>query len=392
MKKIPFSLMGKVTGSTCNIDCTYCYYLNKKDTDSRQITLSDEVLEAYIRSYIDSQGREVEFVWHGGEPLLAGLAYFEKIIALQNKHNGEGKLIYNSLQTNGVLLNDKWCEFFSNHNFLIGISIDGPESIHDFYRKNRTQKGTLNKALSGLALLKKHRVEFNTLTVVTQHSADKGVLVYDYLKSLGVEHMQFIPAVDRFDGNNSKVIFTDSNDIAYYDWSLKTGQLSEFLIDVFGAWIKQDVGKVYVKQFDSLLASHYGLPAEICFHRESCGNAMVMEKNGDIFSCDHYVEDDYRIGNVLEGDYIKMLSSDAHSEFSDLKGDLSQDCRSCDYLSLCYGDCPRYRYIPLDSGEKMSFFCSDHKAFFKYTKPYMEYMVEQLQNGLPPSEIMNINL
>lgn len=383
-----FHVMAKPFGAICNLECSYCYYLGKKEMypASESFRMSDPVLDQYIRQYIDSQDtEEVTFVWQGGEPTLLGLGFFEKALELQARY-GHGRKISNSLQTNGTNLTDEWCEFFHRHHFLIGVSIDGPRKIHDRYRLDKKQQPTFDRVVNGIALLKKHKVEFNTLTVVNRTNAAQPLDVYRFLKRLGSRYLQFIPIVeiDHQRSTPGRTVVTQE--------SVEPRQFGEFLIRIFDEWVRHDVGQTFVQLFDNTLSRHMGLPSTVCAFGETCGEAMAIEHNGDVFSCDHFVYPEYRLGNIMETPLADIALSERQREFGRMKKDgLPKYCRECHVLFACNGECPKHRFLKTHDGEEgLNYLCTAYQRFFHHTDPYMKTMSHLLHRGRPASDVMRL--
>ncbi len=312
MNKKAFHVMAKPMGPICNLDCTYCFYLEKENLyPGSDFKMSEQVLKEFIKQKIEANDTPgVNFAWQGGEPTLLGVEYFEKVVELQKKYSN-GKKIENTFQTNGILLNDKWCEFFNKNNFLIGLSIDGPKDLHDKYRVNKGGKPSFDQVVKGIELLKKHEVEFNTLTVVHDYNSRYPLEVYNFLKEIGSGFMQFIPIVER----KSVSITEDSLTLVSPDykgnaevteWSVKSEEYGNFLINIFDEWVRKDVGKYFVQIFDIALEAWYGQEPGLCVFRETCGDAMAIEHNGDLYSCDHYVYPENKLGNIME-EHLSVL-------------------------------------------------------------------------------------
>lgn len=392
-----FSIMAKPTGPLCNINCSYCYYLEKEKmyAETADFKMKEETLEIFTRKYIHEQpGPEVTFVWQGGEPTLMGLDYYKTALDLQRKY-GSGKRITNSFQTNGILLNDEWCTFFKTNNFLIGISIDGPESIHDVYRLNRGGQGTFSKVMRGIDLLKKHRIEFNTLTVINNINSAYPKEVYSFLKKIGSKYMQFIPIAERIaSGVHNKdlalVLPEYSTSTTLAPWSVSALQYGKFLKTIFQEWVKKDIGTYFVQTFDSALANEVGVNPGLCSFAESCGDALVMEHNGDLYACDHYVYPEYKVGNIKEGLLKKIILSDKQQQFGRNKHEaLPASCKNCDVYTYCRGECPKHRFLKDAQGEPhLNYFCEGYKLFFRYAKPYIRYMANELRNQRPAANAM----
>ena len=393
----PFHLMAKPTSYQCNLDCDYCFYLEKeryyKPRGKEKITaMSDEVLRAYIKQYIASQDTpEVHFAWQGGEPTTAGLDFFKKVIKYQKKFS-QGKQIHNALQTNGVLLNDAWAKFLKEHNFLVGVSIDGPQEIHDHYRVSQGGKPTFTKVMKGIDNLKKHGVEFNTLTVINNISADKPLEVYNFLKEIGSTFHQFIPIVEQqeMDVKNPELIFpAASSEKRLMPFAVQEGDdYGRFMIAVFDEWVKKDVGRIYVQMFEEMVSKWAGMGGSLCLFQKQCGNGLVIERNGDIYSCDHYVYPEYRLGNLLEEKVSKLVTNKQQQKFGADKADVGETCNACEYRFACNGGCPKHRIHTNADGSRQNHLCSGYKMFLKHVDPYMKYMVNELRQHRSPMNVM----
>lgn len=389
-----FHLMAKPAGPACNLNCTYCFYLEKKNLFKPGTTfMSDQVLEAYTEKYIRSQkGPMVEFTWQGGEPILAGLEFFRKAIQLQKKFKGM-KQITNSLQTNGTLMNEKWCRFLRKHNFLVGLSLDGPAEFHNNYRKNNDGKPTFKSVEKTISLLTKYKVDFNVLTTVNDTNSREPLKIYDFYKRTGIQYVQFIPIVERTAGDQASALGLTlaspedtPNGSHVTDWSVKTDRYADFLITIFDRWVRYDIGKIYIMNFEWALSEViYGVSGT-CHHAERCGFAGVIEHNGDIYSCDHFVYPSYRIGNILDDDPSMFFNSSAQLAFGDEKSNgLKDECRNCEVLHLCYGGCPKHRFV---SGQ--NYLCSAYKRFFNHIVPYGKAARKLINQSRPLTELMNI--
>ncbi|MBN1158066.1 MAG: anaerobic sulfatase-maturation protein [Bacteroidales bacterium] len=393
---VAFHIMAKPIGPVCNLDCTYCYYLEKDKiyNQTMNFRMPDDVLEFYTRQYIESQDiPELSFTWQGGEPTLLGLDFFKKAIALQDKYKG-GKKISNSFQTNGTLLNDEWCRFFKENNFLVGISIDGPKEIHDRYRVDKQGRPTFDRVLHGIELLKKHNVDFNTLTVVPKENARHPLDVYNFLKRIGSGFIQFIPIVER-ERKNAKeedilLVGPEIKDAEMTEWSVNPEEYGEFLITVFDEWVRKDVGRVFVQIFDVTLVNWVGQPGGLCVFSETCGNALVLEHNGDLYCCDHFVYPHYFLGNIRFRTLKEMALSAQQYTFGQSKLlDLPGFCMDCEYRFACHGECPKHRFTKTPGGEEgLNYLCKGYKKFFSYVHPYMQYMGDELIAKRPPANVM----
>jgi uncharacterized protein len=396
VKPPAFNVMLKPTGPLCNLNCTYCYYLEKKNLfPSSPGRLDDVLLEKFTQEYIEAQDVPVVlFVWQGGEPLLLGLDFFKKAVQLQQKY-AAGKKIENSLQTNGTLLTDEICIFLRENNFLTGISIDGPRHLHDHYRVDKKGSPTWDKVMKGISLLQKHKVEFNTLSVVNNITSQKPLEVYRFLKQIGSTFMQFIPIVERVAENSeelplSLVHHKHQGTAQITEWSVNPKQYGTFLNTIFDEWVRNDVGRYFVQMFDVTLANWYGANPGLCVFSEKCGTAAVMEHNGNIYCCDHYVYEDYLLGNISQTPLSSLMASSKQSMFGqDKKSALPAECIACAYRFACHGDCPKHRIIKSVSQDRnISYLCQSYKMFFEHSKPFMQYMVNELKAERPPSNVM----
>ncbi len=401
----PVHVMTKPIGPLCNIGCEYCFYLEKESLFDRRekFRMSDGVLERYVKDYIDTQppGAEVTFAWQGGEPTLMGVDFFRRAVALQKQYGG-GRRIANAFQTNGTRLDDEWCHFFKEESFLVGVSIDGPKRLHDTYRVDKKGAGTWDQVMAGIRLLKKHGVEFNTLTCVHQANVDHPLEVYRFLRKIGSGYIQFIPIVERKADDEAVGLglelhhppapgdgFVDDGE-PVTRWSVRPRRFGKFLCSVFDEWVKRDVGKVYVQLFDVSLGTWLGMGSSLCVHAETCGTALALEHNGDLYSCDHYVYPKYKLGNVLNATIREMVDSPEQVAFGQAKKDkLTPYCRECEYLFACGGDCPKHRFATAPGGEPgLSYLCPTYKMFFAHVDPAMRRMAGLYRSGHPPAEIM----
>ena len=399
----PFHILTKPVGPICNLDCKYCFYLEKEALypGENQWRMSDAVLEEYIRQYIRSQpGPEINFAWQGGEPTLLGVDFFRKAVALQKKCAGN-KIISNAIQTNGTLLDDEWCEFLAANNFLVGLSIDGPAEMHDAYRVDKRQQPTFDKVMRGLELLKKHRVEFNTLTVVNRLNSQSPLEVYRFLKSIGSQYLQFIPLVERAAVGDSKAAgFTlaepplprQETASPVTPWSVEAEQYGKFLCAIFDEWVRHDVGTTFVQLFDTALGNWMGLGSSLCVFAEKCGAALAIEHNGDVYSCDHYVYPRYKLGNVMNRSLGAMVNSPSQIKFgNDKSNSLPKYCRKCEVRFACNGECPKHRFIQTPDGESgLNYLCAAYKKFFNHIDPHMKAMEKLLRNNREAAEIMKM--
>ncbi len=395
-------LLAKPAGPACNLDCEYCFYLEKKALfgAGEKFRMSDAVLGAYITKYITSQPTPVvEFVWQGGEPTLLGLDFFKKVVQLQKPFAGR-KTITNSLQTNGTLLTDAWCAFLKKNNFLVGLSLDGPKHIHDRYRRRRDGRGSFAEAFRGLKLLQKHGVEYNVMACVARETAKKPLPVYNFFKHEGVEFIQFTPIVERMADARSKqhglrlaspAALTGTDEQAgLAPWSVDPHEYGDFLIDVYEQWVRKDVGKTFVMNFEWALNAWIGNPSPVCIHAQQCGRSMVLEHNGDVYSCDHYVYPDYRLGSITADDLGGMVEKSLRQGCGIAKETaLPSLCRQCEVLAACRGGCPKHRFARTWNGEPgLHYLCDGYKNFFLHIRKYLQVMTQLLENGLPVSYVM----
>jgi uncharacterized protein len=369
-----FHVMLKPRGPVCNLGCAYCYYLSKYGLyPGSDFCMSDEVLESFTRQYIAAQRvPEVTFGWQGGEPLLMGLDFFRRAVALQDKHRKPGMRVVNALQTNGTLLDDAWCRFFREHDFLVGLSLDGPREAHDAYRADKGGRPTFDRVMAGLALLREHGVEFNILATVHAANADRPIEVYRFLRDeVDARFIQFIPIVQREGGGVSAR-------------SVVAEQFGRFLIAVFDEWVRRDVGRVFVQIFDVALAAWVGAPPGLCVFDETCGNALVLEHNGDLYACDHFVDPHYRLGNILQTPLVDLVGSERQRRFGlDKRDALPETCRVCEVRFVCNGGCPKNRL------QGLNYLCEGYKAFFQHVDGPMRFMAAELEARRPPANIMH---
>jgi len=395
--------MTKPIGSRCNLDCTYCFYLEKEKlyTDAGGMRMKPEVLETYVRDYIAAQpGPVVSFAWQGGEPTLLGVDFFRQAVALQQRY-ANGKTIDNAFQTNGVLLDDEWGVFLKENRFLVGVSIDGPRELHDAYRVDKGNKPTFDRVMAGIEVLKRHQVEFNTLTTVHRKNSPHPLLVYRFLKEIGSGYIQFIPIVERNAANPDSGLWLapppDHEDAAALDdqvtaWSVRPVEYGNFLTTIFDEWIKTDVGRVFVQHFDSALANWAGAPAGICIFSEKCGRALAVEHNGDVYSCDHYVYPRYQLGNLMNSTLASLVDSPQQKAFGEAKSaTLPRYCRECPVRFACHGECPKHRFLKTPAGEPgLNYLCAGYKKFFTHIDSPMKTMAALLDMRQAPANIMQM--
>ncbi|PRY23583.1 uncharacterized protein CLV78_10473 [Aliiruegeria haliotis] len=396
----PFSIMTKPIGPRCNIDCTYCYYLEKEKLfpSEKKFRMSDEVLETYILQLIEASVEagmpEVLFAWQGGEPTMLGVGYFQKIVELQKKHAPPGVRISNSLQTNGMLLDDSWGTFLAENGFLVGLSIDGPKKIHNRYRIDRAGRPTFDAVMRGLEVLQRHGVDHNALTTVHRANSGKGKEIYRFLKGVGFDYLQFIPIVERSaregDGLASapQVDMDPGNSVT--DWSVSPRAYGKFLCDIFDSWYRNDIGEVFVQFFDVQLGLWMGHDAGLCVFAETCGNGLALEHDGSLYSCDHYVYPEYRLGKIGETHLRDMVWTDRQDSFGqDKKNGLTQQCRDCSFRFACNGGCPKHRFAVNKLGEAgHNYFCESYTMFFRHCGPRLQDMARLIASGRPAADAM----
>lgn len=388
-----FTTMIKPVGSLCNLDCDYCYYLSKADLyGGHQPKMSDEFLERYISQYIEAvQVPTVTFCWHGGEPLLAGIDFFEKAVALQEKYRGT-KQIENSLQTNGLLINPEWCDFFRRNNFLIGISIDGPRDIHDAYRHDRGGHSTFDHVMRAVEMMAVSGVEYNTLSTINNRCAGQGRRVYEFMRSIS-RYMQFLPVVEHTISTTSgraAIVPPGTEGSRVASWSITPRAFGKFMCDIFDEWVISDVGERFVQLFDITLAQWCGVQPSLCAFCPTCGDGLVVEHNGDVYMCDHFVYHDYKLGNIGEEHLRDLQRKPELFRFGiEKRNSLPSDCRRCEYLFACRGECPKHRFATTRRGERgLNTLCEGYKHFFEYTTPYMQQMRSLLEQGREASHII----
>ena len=393
----PLYVMLKPAGAHCNLACKYCYYLekNKLYPTAQRHLMSDEMLEQFTREYIEAQTmNQVLFTWHGGEPLLRSIDFYRKALSLQQKYAG-GRRIDNVIQTNGTLLTDEWCEFFAQNHWLVGISIDGPQPDHDHYRLTAAGKPSWKKVMQGIKLLKKHGVEWNAMAVVNAYNANHPLEFYRFFKENGCQFLQFTPIVERLtrhEDGRTLASLADKNEISLSEASVVPEQWGYFLCAIFDEWVRKDVGKIFVEIFDCTLANWMGISPGICAYSKECGHAGVMEHNGDVYSCDHFVFPEYKLGNIRDHSLIDMLYGEQQQEFSRLKhSSLPRQCKECDMEFACHGECPKNRFMKDKYGDSgLNYLCPGYYHYYQHVAPYMDYMKQELMAQRPPSNIMKV--
>ena len=393
----PLYVMLKPAGAHCNLACKYCYYLEKNNLyqNTPRHLMSDEMLEQFTREYIEAQTMpQVLFTWHGGEPLMRSIDFYKKALALQKKY-AHGKQIDNVIQTNGTLLTDEWCEFFAKNHWLVGISIDGPQEYHDHYRVTPAGKPSWEKVIQGISLLKKHRVEWNAMAVVNAYNAEHPLEFYHFFRDNGCQYLQFTPIVERLtkhEDGRTLASLADDREIPLADASVTPAQWGNFLCTIFDDWVRHDVGKMFVEIFDCTLANWMGVLPGICAYSKECGHAGVMEHNGDVYSCDHFVFPEYKLGNIRDQSLIDMLYGEKQQAFSRLKHtSLPRQCKECDMEFACHGECPKNRFEKDKYGEPgLNYLCQGYYQYYSHVAPYMDFMKRELLAQRPPANIMNV--
>jgi uncharacterized protein len=395
-------LMAKPTGPLCNLDCSYCFYLEKERLypERQRFLMDDKVLRAYVEQNIANEaGPEVLFTWQGGEPMLRGLDFYRRAMALQRELAG-GKAIRNALQTNGTLLDDEWCAFLASEGFTVGISLDGPRGLHDRERVNKQGRGTFDAVVRGVALLRRYAIPFNVLVTVTAEVAKHPAAVYRFLKKQGATHIQFNPVVERVPDPAEHTVGLTFGKPGHTGRSLPRQVLARqsvdaidygaFLIGVFDEWVRHDVGSVFVMNFEWALASWLGLPATVCLFAENCGRALIVEHDGDVYSCDHFMYPEYLLGNLQDSGVGELAASPQQQAFGKAKSDTLPDyCRQCPYLFACRGECPKNRFTTAPDGEAgLNYLCPGYRNYFRHITQYMNAMAKLVSNGQPASLIM----
>ena len=393
----PLYVMTKPVSSMCNLSCRYCYYLEKanlyrNEDKAGRFTMSEDLLERFIRDYIESQTMpQVLFSWHGGEALMRPLSFYKRVVELQKRY-ARGVQIDNSIQTNGTLLTDEWCEFFRENGWLVGVSIDGPQEFHDEYRRNKMGQPSFRKVMQGINLLNKHGVEWNALAVVNDFNADYPLDFYNFFKEIGCRYIQFTPIVERFyphkDGRHLASPM-DNGKVPLADFSVSPEQWGEFLVTLFDEWVKEDVGKYFIQLFDATLANWVGQQPGVCTMARTCGHAGVMEYNGDVYSCDHFVFPEYKLGNIRTHTLVEMMYGARQQQFGmDKYAKLPAQCKNCEFLFACNGECPKNRFAFTADGEPgLNYLCSGYKRYFRHVAPYMDFMKQELEAGRPPANV-----
>lgn len=396
-------MVAKPIGPLCNLNCEYCFYLEKQVLfgAGEKYRMTDEVLSRFITNYIGSQPTPVvEFVWQGGEPTLLGVDFFKRVIELQKPFVGT-KTITNSLQTNGTLLTDEWCYFLKKNNITVGVSLDGPREIHDRYRRDNEGGGTFDRVMRGLRLLQKHGVDYNVMACVAMETAKHPIDVYRFFKDEHVEFIQFTPIVERMPGKESKhhglrlagpaSLDKEEGETKVTPWTVIPGEYGDFLIAIYEEWVRNDVGEVFVMNFEWALNAWIGNPSPVCVHTDRCGRSLAVEHNGDVYACDHRVYPQYRLGNTGTDTLQEMASRSLRSGFGDRKETaLPRWCRECEVLAACRGGCPKHRFATTYYDEPgLHYLCEGYRKFFLHIRKYCHAMTQLMENGLPASRIMD---
>jgi uncharacterized protein len=371
--------MAKPTGARCNLNCAYCFFL-KKDRlyPGDRFHMSDDLMEQYIRQTIEAHRTpEVVIAWQGGEPTLMGLDFFRRSVEAEKKYQKNGTVIQNTLQTNGTLLDDEWCEFLRENRFLVGLSMDGPREMHDRYRVDKAGRPTFGRVANAVRLMQKHKVDFNILCTVNAANGDRPLEVYHFFRDeLGAEYLQFIPVVERV----SERGFQEGEEVT--DRSVGPEQYGRFLVDIFDEWVRRDVGRMFIQQFDGTLMAWLRGHSSLCIFQRTCGEGVALEHNGDVYSCDHFVEPGYLLGNMNDKPLIDLVDSDAQFRFGQRKADLNRQCRECLVRFACNGDCPKHRFAKSEDGEQgLSYLCPGLKIFFEHVNHPMQIMASLLRQG-----------
>ena len=397
-----FNIMIKPAGSLCNLDCHYCYYLDKSDIyGGREPRMSTDMLETLVKEYIAANDvPEVTFNWHGGEPLVLGLDFYRKAMEFEQKY-ADGKIVHNTLQTNGTLITQEWASFFRQHDFLIGISIDGPQDIHDRYRKDKGGAPTFDRVMRGLSILYRTGVEYNTMSTINKASEGRGLEVYQFLKSLGTRYMQFMPVVEHVKypltaagkpdkGARPHIVNPSEAGAVISPWSVGSLAFGRFMCDIFDYWVRNDVGRWFVNLFDATLAGWCGERPGTCAYAETCGDNTVVEHNGDLYPCDHFVYPEYLLGNIYEKGLREMMTSDRQVRFGiEKRNSLPYRCVRCKYYFACHGECPKHRFNRTESGETgLNALCDGYFMFYSHVSPYMDKMKELLMAGQAPAGVI----
>jgi len=392
--KRPFSLMAKPASYQCNLRCDYCFYVGKKNAviphgDRVLKHMTDEVLRAFIKNYIAATvGDDVAFVWQGGEPTLAGIEFYTQALAYQQRY-AKGKRITNSIQTNGVLIDERWARFLSANHFLVGVSLDGPARLHNIYRTASSGRPVFDKVINAIELFKQYNIDYNVLAVVNNETAQAPLEIYRFItQDVGAQYVQFIPAVEQTLSGHGELIYpTAVGETMLTSWSVSGKAYGDFIIALFDYWVRHDVGSVYVQLFDNALAAWSGVMPSLCVMQPTCGQSLVAEQNGAIYSCDHFVYPEHKLGNLLSGNLAAMAGGKQQRQFGQRKANVAKPCLSCEYRFACHGGCPKHRIHRVE-GQWHNHLCDGYRAIFSHIAPYMAFMANELANQRPPAGIM----
>lgn len=386
-----FNIMIKPVGSLCNLRCHYCYYLDKADIyGGREPKMTEQMLEHFIKEYIAANDvSDVFFNWHGGEPLLAGLDFYRKAMEFQRRY-ADGKRIHNTLQTNATLITPEWADFFRSNGFLIGVSLDGPKNVHDRYRGGKGGASVFDRVVRGIMALYRAGVQYNVMATVNRQSEGRSLEIYQFLKSAGTRFIQFMPVLEHV--RDGRIVSPETDGAMIAPWSVTPRGFGQFLCDIFDHWVRHDVGKVFVNQFDAVLACWCGTQPGICALAQTCGGNSIIEHNGDLYPCDHFVYEGNRIGNVMETDLRTLMNSSKQVRFGiDKRNSLPDRCLGCRWLFTCHGECPKHRFNTTDKGEPgLNALCEGYQMFFGHVAPYMDKMKQLLMEGRPASGVMDM--
>jgi uncharacterized protein len=370
-----FQIFVKPVGSLCNLSCTYCYYLGKKNLypDKGNFLMDDEILEKYIKQHIQASTEDViTFSWHGGEPLLAGIGFFRKVVKLQQRYKPKGSVIVNGIQTNGTLIDDEWCRFIAAEKFIVGISIDGPGDLHNNHRRSGGEGTTLKIVLNSYELLKKNGVIPEILCVVSSENVKYPLIIYNFFKELGTHYITFLPLVEQQHGTRSGVSRA----------SVPPKDFGFFLSEIFDEWVEKDIGEIKIQIFEEAARTAFNQDHTLCIFKENCGGVPVVEHNGDFYSCDHYVSSDYLLGNIMDQSLTYFLDSEKQKAFGMIKSQtLPRYCIKCDVRPMCNGECPKNRFVTTPDGEAgLNYLCSGYKYFFNHCRPFLEVLATVWKN------------
>jgi uncharacterized protein len=386
-----FHVLAKPTGAICNLDCKYCFFLSKEEFyPNSKFRMQDDVLDKFIEQQLSSQGSHATISWQGGEPTLMGLKFYRRAMELTERYRKPGQSVEHTMQTNGTLIDEEWCEFLHEHKFLVGLSIDGPQAMHDAYRVDKRGRPTFDKVVRAARLMQQYEVDFNVLCTVHAQNSDRPLEVYHYFRDeLGARYIQFIPIVERVN-SDGRTLLQEGNTVT--DRSVTAEAWGRFLNTIFDEWVQRDVGTVFVQMFDAALASWVGAPPALCIFSETCGDALALEHNGDVYSCDHFVEPKYLLGNIAGTSLAELVMSPQQRAFGAAKRDtLPKYCRECPVRFACHGECPKNRFITTPDGEPgLNYLCAGYKTFFTHIERPMHMMSQLLRQGRYADEVMQV--